>query len=53
MSGSATVAFKGEKVSILKPGDVFYVSSKPHDSWVIGKKPYVSIHFLGAEKYIQ
>ena len=53
ISGSATVAFEGEKVSILKPGDVFYVSSKPHDSWVVGKQPYVSLHFLGAEEYIQ
>jgi hypothetical protein len=23
----------------------------PHDSWVIGDEPYVSLHFLGAEKY--
>jgi hypothetical protein len=23
----------------------------PHDSWVIGDKPYVSLHFLGAENY--
>jgi hypothetical protein len=23
----------------------------PHDSWVIGDVPYVSLHFLGAENY--
>ena len=23
----------------------------PHDSWVVGDEPYVSLHFLGAEKY--
>ena len=53
VSGSATVAFNDETISTLKPGDVFYVSPKPHDSWVIGDEPYVSLHFLGADKYIQ
>jgi hypothetical protein len=23
----------------------------PHDSWVIGDEPYVSLHFMGAEHY--
>jgi hypothetical protein len=23
----------------------------PHDSWVVGDEPYVSLHFLGAEQY--
>ena len=23
----------------------------PHDSWVVGDQPYVSLHFLGAEHY--
>jgi len=23
----------------------------PHDSWVIGDEPYVSLHFLGADHY--
>lgn len=23
----------------------------PHDSWVIGDEQYVSLHFLGADKY--
>jgi len=23
----------------------------PHDSWVIGDEPYVSLHFLGADRY--
>jgi uncharacterized cupin superfamily protein len=53
ISGSATVAFEDQEVKVLKTGDVFYVSSKPHDSWVIGEQPYVSLHFLGAEKYVQ
>ncbi len=53
ISGSATVAFEDEDISILKPGDIFYVSSKPHDSWVVGDETYISLHFLGADKYIQ
>lgn len=53
MSGSATVAFENEEAIILNPGDLFYVSPKPHDSWVVGDHPYVSLHFIGADKYIQ
>ena len=35
----------------LRPGTVFYIPAVPHDSWVVGDEPYVSLHFLGAEKY--
>ena len=49
--GSATVDFQDGKIHTVKPGDIFYVSSKPHDSWVLGDEEYVSIHFLGAEDY--
>ena len=34
-----------------EPGDVFYIPPEPHDSWVVGVEPYVSLHFLGADKY--
>jgi len=51
LSGSATAASPEGAITMLAPGDIFYVSSKPHDSWVVGDEPYVSIHFLGAEKY--
>jgi hypothetical protein len=27
------------------------VEIEPHDSWVIGDKPYVSLHLLGADRY--
>ena len=47
IEGSATVAFDKKEIITLIPGDVFYVSPKPHDSWVVGDKDYVSIHFLG------
>ena len=51
LSGSATVAFENEPVQTVTPGDLFYVPKKPHDSWVVGDEPYVSLHFLGAEVY--
>ena len=51
ISGSATVAFENEKTHILKKGDLFYVPTVPHDSWVVGDEKYISLHFLGAEKY--
>jgi quercetin dioxygenase-like cupin family protein len=34
----------------MKPGDLFHIPPG-HDSWVVGDEPYVSLHFLGAEKY--
>lgn len=51
VSGRATAAFPGGEVSELKAGDLFHVPAEPHDSWVVGDEPYVSIHFLGAVKY--
>jgi quercetin dioxygenase-like cupin family protein len=51
LSGTATVAFDDGRVVELKAGQLFYVPPVPHDSWVIGDEPYVSLHFLGAEKY--
>ena len=53
LSGSATVDFKDGKIHRVKKGDLFYVSSKSHDSWVLGDEDYVSIHFLGSEQYAQ
>jgi hypothetical protein len=35
----------------LRPGDLFHVPAEPHDSWVLGDEPYVSLHFLGADQY--
>jgi len=51
LSGRATVAFTDGRVVVLEPGQLFHVSKKPHDSWVVGGEPYVSLHFLGAEEY--
>ena len=51
ISGVATVAFDDGNVVELHAGELFYVPPVPHDSWVVGNEPYVSIHFLGAEHY--
>lgn len=51
VSGSATAAFDDGRVVVLKPGDLFYIPPTPHDSWVVGDEPYVSLHFLGAGHY--
>lgn len=51
VSGCATVVFADGRVTEMKMGDLFYVPPEPHDSWVVGDEPYVSLHFLGAEKY--
>jgi quercetin dioxygenase-like cupin family protein len=51
LSGCATAAMVGGDVTELKPGDLFYVPAAPHDSWVVGDEPYVSLHFLGAQSY--
>lgn len=53
ISGVATAALVGGEVFELKAGDLFYVPADPHDSWVVGDEPYVSLHFLGAAKYAQ
>ena len=50
LQGAATVAFE-DRVLEMRPGDLFYVPPEPHDSWVVGDQPYVSLHFLGADKY--
>ena len=51
LSGSATAAFENGDVHTMNEGDLFYISSEPHDSWVVGNDDYISLHFIGAEKY--
>jgi quercetin dioxygenase-like cupin family protein len=48
----ATAAMDDERVIEMQPGDVFYIGPG-HDSWVVGDEPYVSLHFMGAEKYAE
>jgi quercetin dioxygenase-like cupin family protein len=51
LSGTATAAFDDGRVIELKAGELFYIPPVPHDSWVVGSEPYVSLHFLGADHY--
>jgi quercetin dioxygenase-like cupin family protein len=50
VAGIATVAF-ADRVLEMRAGDLFHVPPEPHDSWVVGTEPYVSLHFLGADHY--
>ena len=50
VSGSATAAMDDGRAIEMRAGDVFYIPPG-HDSWVVGGKPYVSLHFLGAGDY--
>lgn len=51
VSGSAAVAFDDDRVLTLNAGELFHIPAIPHDSWVVGDQPYVSLHFLGADQY--
>jgi hypothetical protein len=51
LSGTATAAFDDGRVFELRAGELFYIPPIPHDSWVLGDQPYVSLHFLGAADY--
>jgi hypothetical protein len=51
VSGVATVAFEDGRVIELRPGQLFHVPALPHDSWVVGDEPYVSLHLMGAAHY--
>lgn len=53
VSGRATAAFADGTVTEMQAGDLFYIPPEPHDSWVVGDEPYVSLHFLGAAKYVK
>src|ERR1044071_9934585 len=51
LAGTATAAFEDVHVGELKQGSLFHIPARPHDSWVVGDQPYVSLHFLGADHY--
>ena len=51
IAGVATAAFADGRVIEMHAGDLFYIPPEPHDSWVVGKEPYISLHFLGADHY--
>ena len=51
LSGTATAAFMDGRVIELTEGTLFHIPAEPHDSWVVGEKEYVSLHFLSAADY--
>ena len=51
VTGAAAAAFDDGRIIELVAGSLFYIPPVPHDSWVIGDQPYVSLHFLGADTY--
>lgn len=51
ISGRAMAAMADGQEVELTPGTLFSIPPVPHDSWVIGDEPYVSLHFLGAGDY--
>ena len=51
VSGCATAAMADGKIVEMRAGDLFYIPPDPHDSWVVGNEPYVSLHFMGASTY--
>src|SRR5262249_49187051 len=51
ISGRATAAMNDGTNVELAPGNLFYIPPIAHDSWVLGDELYVSLHFLGAERY--
>ena len=51
LAGAATAAFDDGRVHELRAGHLFHIPPVPHDSWVVGDEPYVSLHFLGADRY--
>lgn len=51
LSGRAVAAFDDGRVVELRAGQVFHIPAVPHDSWVVGDEPYVSLHLVGADHY--
>ena len=51
LSGTATAVFDDGEVVELGAGELFYIPPVPHDSWVVGNQPYISLHFVGADAY--
>jgi hypothetical protein len=51
LEGAAVAAMDDGRIIALEAGTLFHVPGEPHDSWVVGGRRYVSLHFLGAEGY--
>jgi quercetin dioxygenase-like cupin family protein len=53
VSGAAVATFDDGSTIELRAGALFHIPPVPHDSWVLGREQYVSLHFLGADDYAQ
>lgn len=53
ISGAGIAEFEDGRIFELRAGEMFYISPEPHDSWVLGDEPYVSLHLIGAERYVK
>jgi quercetin dioxygenase-like cupin family protein len=51
VSGTCAVGFDDGSVVELVQGAFFYIPAVPHDSWVLGEEPYVSLHLEHPENY--
>jgi len=51
LAGVATAAFDDGHIVELRAGTMFHIPAIPHDSWVVGRDPYVSLHFMGSDHY--
>src|SRR5262249_54417749 len=51
LQGRATTAFDDGRAWELTPGTLFHIPPEPHDLWVVGSEPYVTVHFLGEGYY--
>ena len=50
VSGCAACQMDDGRYYEMRAGELFYIGPG-HDSWVVSNERYVSLHFLGAEKY--
>ena len=51
LAGVATAAFDDGRIVEMRSGTAFHIPAVPHDSWVVGRDPYVSLHFMGSDHY--
>ncbi len=51
IAGASVIAFQNGDEIQIPTGSLFYVPPVPHDSWVLGAVPYISLHLFGAEGY--
>jgi hypothetical protein len=51
LEGAAVAMMDDGGLIELRAGSLFYIPPVPHDSWVVGDRRYVSLHFMGSEQY--